>query len=381
MIPYGKHSIVDEDIEAVAKVLKNEFLTQGEQVPLFENNLREYTHAKYAIAVNSGTSALHLACIAAGVQHGDIVWTSPNSFAASANCARYCGAQVDFVDIDPYTRNLCLVALAKKLHAAEREGSLPKAIVVVHFAGSSCDMRVVAELAKPYGIIIIEDAAHGMGGKDQEGKPIGQCVYSDMAVMSFHPVKSLTTAEGGAILTNSAELASSLKLHASHGITREKHYLAEDEHNQPWFYSQQALGFNYRLSDLHAALGNSQIKRLDGFIEARQNKALTYQEALANLPVKRPLFDSNSAWHLYVIELVHHDRQTIFNQLRAKGIGVNVHYIPIYSHKYYRELGFSAADYPNCENYYKKAITLPLFPELTADMQETVIQTLIEVLV
>jgi len=380
MIPYGKHTIDDEDVAAVTNVLKNAFLTQGRQVPAFEQALCELTGAKYAVAVNSGTSGLHLACIAAGISKGDTVWTSPNSFAASANCALYCGASVDFVDIDPLTRNLSVEALTQKLQEAERLERLPKALVLVHFSGSSCDMKAVSQLTGHYGITLIEDAAHALGAKDAAGNWVGDCQFSDMMVTSFHPVKSITTAEGGAVLTNDKSLADNIRLHSSHGITKQPEQFSESERQQPWFYAQQSLGFNYRLSDLHAALGISQLKKLHNFVDARREKAKIYQDALASLPVKLPLFDANSAWHLYVIELTEHDRTAVFNLLRSKGVGVNVHYIPIYHHSYYKKLGFSPSDYPYCEKYYANALTLPLYPALTADMQVEVINILHEVL-
>lgn len=380
MIPYGSHSIDQSDIAAVVDVLENAFLTQGQQVPVFEENLCDYTGVKFAVAVNSGTSALHLACVAAGVGKGDIVWTSPNSFAASANCALYCGAEVDFVDIDPKTRNLSVSELSLKLKNAASNGTLPKAVIAVHFAGSSCDMKAIQALTQPHGIILIEDAAHGLGGRDQYGNPIGACVYSDMAALSFHPVKSMTTAEGGALLTNNEKFANSVRLHASHGITKNRDDFSAQDKQNLWFYSQQSLGFNYRLSDLHAALGNSQIKRLDSFIAMRRKLAERYNSALSNLPLVLPQLDKNSAWHIYTVELTQHDRTTVFNALREKGVGVNVHYIPIYRHDYYQNLGFRAQDFHNCEGYYDNAITLPLFAELTADMQDKVIETLNEVL-
>lgn len=380
MIPYGKHTIDEEDVASVTNVLKNAFLTQGSQVPAFERSLCDITGAKYAVAVNSGTSGLHLACLAAGVGKGDSVWTSPNSFAASANCALYCGGSVDFVDIDPLTRNLSVTALSCKLQEAERLECLPKAIVVVHFSGSSCDMKAISQLTGHYGITLIEDAAHALGAKDAAGNWVGSCQFSEMMVTSFHPVKSITTAEGGAVLTNDKSLADNIRLHASHGITKQPEHFSNSEREQPWFYVQQSLGFNYRLSDLHAALGISQLKKLHGFVDARRNKAKIYQDALASLPLKLPLFDKNSAWHLYVIELTQHERATIFDLLRSKGVGVNVHYIPIYRHSYYSNLGFSPSDYPQCEKYYENALTLPLYPDLTADMQEEVIAILREVL-
>ncbi|MBU3022172.1 UDP-4-amino-4,6-dideoxy-N-acetyl-beta-L-altrosamine transaminase [Aestuariibacter sp. A3R04] len=380
MIPYGKHSVSDEDVEAVVHVLKNEFLTQGKQVPAFERALCDYTGAGYAVACNSGTSGLHMACLAAGVGAGDVVWTVPNSFAASANAALYCGAAVDFVDIDPVTRNLCVSALSNKLNDATAAGRLPKAIVVVHFAGSSCDMRAIAALTAPLGITLIEDAAHAFGGKDKLGNRVGACTYSAMVVSSFHPVKSITTAEGGVVFTNDGTLAEKLRLFASHGITKQQAKMPVGHEHESWFYAQIDLGFNYRLSDLHAALGLVQLAKLDAFVGARFEKAKYYNEALAALPVTRPLMDENSAWHLYVIELPEHDRTQVFKALREKGIGVNVHYIPIHLHPYYQGMGFAKGDFPNSETYYQKAITLPLYPDLSADNQGKVINSLKEAL-
>ncbi|MEW9797585.1 UDP-4-amino-4,6-dideoxy-N-acetyl-beta-L-altrosamine transaminase [Alteromonas sp. CYL-A6] len=380
MIPYGKHSIQADDIAAVTDVLENGFLTQGKMVPAFEKALCEVTGATAAVAVNSGTSGLHIACLALDIGPGDLVWTVPNSFAASANCARYCGADVDFVDIDPHTRNLSLSALEAKLKDAQRTGRLPKALVVVHFAGSSCDMKAIAALTDPYAIHLIEDAAHALGASDAEGNKVGACRYADMVVMSFHPVKSITSAEGGAVLTCDAELATKLRLFASHGITRNPDALPPGHENEPWFYAQQLLGYNYRLSDVHAALGCSQLMRLTAFIDARRERAKAYQSALADLPLKLPVWDANSAWHLYMVEVTQHDRTHVFNQLREKGIGVNVHYIPIHLHPYYQQLGFHAGQFPVAEAYYQSAITLPLYPDLSADNQNTVVKALREVL-
>ncbi|SHG05933.1 UDP-4-amino-4,6-dideoxy-N-acetyl-beta-L-altrosamine transaminase [Marisediminitalea aggregata] len=381
MIPYGKHSIFEEDIQAVSDVLENGFLTQGEQVPLFENALCEYTGASFAVACNSGTSGLHIACLAAGVEASDVVWTVPNSFAASANCARYCGAEVDFVDIDPVSRNICVNALIDKLHLAAAEKRIPKVLIVVHFAGSSCDMAAISAVTEPYGIVLIEDAAHALGANDALGNRVGACKYSAMTVMSFHPVKSITSAEGGAVMTNDDEYAESARRYASHGITRDPQLFDATHHNEPWFYAQIELGYNYRLSDVHAVLGRSQLRRLDTFVQARRALAKAYDDALQSLPVKRPLLDMDSAWHLYTIELTEHDRTTVFTALRERGIGVNVHYIPIHLHPYYQQLGFKAGQFPHAEHYYNNAITLPLFPALTADNQQEVIRQLKEVLV
>lgn len=381
MIPYGKHTLLEQDIDAVVDVLKNQFLTQGSQVPLFEQELCRYTGAQSAVAVNSGTSGLHIACLAAGVTAGDTVWTVPISFAASANCARYCGASVDFVDIDPHTRNLNVSALVDKLHLAAAEHTLPKVIVVVHFTGSSNDMAAIAAITEPFNITLIEDAAHALGASDPQGHKVGACKYSAMTVLSFHPVKSITSAEGGAVLTNDDELAALLRRYASHGITREPGMLGDEHANEPWFYAQFELGYNYRLSDLHAALGRSQLAHIDEFIARRRALAENYHQALADLPLILPQPDANGAWHLYMVELTAHDRTEVFNALRARGIGVNVHYIPIHWHPYYQQLGFKRGQFPQSEAYYNRALTLPLYPGLSADNQNEVIQQLKEVLV
>jgi UDP-4-amino-4,6-dideoxy-N-acetyl-beta-L-altrosamine transaminase len=330
--------------------------------------------------VNSGTSGLHIACLAAGVGAGDIVWTVPNSFVASANCALYCGAKIDFVDIDPQTRNIGVNALENKLELAALQDLLPKALIVVHFAGLSCDMQAISTLTKKHGIVLIEDAAHAFGGSYQSAK-IGSCQYSDMAVLSFHPVKSITTAEGGAVLTNSQLLQHKLQLFAKHGVTRDPAFMSEASHG-PWYYQQIELGYNYRLSDLHAALGISQLKKLDGFIERRGELAQRYQTELATLPLKLPPIDSNSqsAWHLYMVELVKHDRKAIYQALHGKGIGVNVHYIPIHLQPYYQNLGFKSGDFQHAERFYDNALTIPLYPGMTADEQDKVISALQEVL-
>ncbi|WP_342808298.1 UDP-4-amino-4,6-dideoxy-N-acetyl-beta-L-altrosamine transaminase [Alteromonas sp. M12] len=380
MIPYGKHFVDDDDVAAVIDVLQNQFLTQGCVVPKFERALTDYTNAKYATAVNSGTSGLHVACLALGVGKGDVVWTSPISFVASANCALYCGASIDFVDIDSATRNISVEALENKLAEAANVNRLPKAIVVVHFSGASGPMQEIAKLCRQYKVQIIEDAAHGFGGSYQNYK-IGSCQYSDLAVLSFHPVKSITTAEGGAVLTNNEELHERAKLFAKHGVTRDPKQM-QGPSDGPWYYQQVELGYNYRLSDLHAALGLSQLKKLDGFITKRQNLAHRYQDLLKHLPLKLPDMDNadNGAWHVYMIEVKQHDRSAVYNGLIARGIGVNVHYIPIHLQPYYQKLGFSEGDFPNAEVYYQNALTLPLFPSMTADDQDRVVQALNEVL-
>lgn len=381
MIPYGKHDIIQEDIDAVVEVLKHKFLTQGDTVPVFEQALCDYTGAKYCVAVNSGTSGLHVACLAAGIGPGDLVWTSPNSFVASANCARYCGADIDFVDIDPHTHNMCLSALAEKMARAEASGRLPKALVVVHFAGLSCDMQAIKQIVAPYGVVIIEDAAHALGGR-YRAMPVGSCQYSDFCVLSFHPVKSITTAEGGAVLCNDPGYAQQVLLFAKHGVTRQPDLLTES--HGPWYYQQHELGFNYRLSDIHAALGLSQLKRLDDFVQQRRKLAHRYHDSMSQLPLQlpEPSMQSNdeSAWHLYMVVLQKHDRAKVFEQLKQAGIGVNVHYIPIHLQPYYRSLGFDAGQFPNAEQFYWNAITLPLYPSLTLEQQDRVIKSLSEAL-
>ena len=380
MIPYGKHLVDEDDIDAVVDVLRNQFLTQGTVVPQFEHALCEYTGANHCVAVNSATSGLHVACLAAGVIAGDAVWTVPNSFVASANCALYCGASIDFVDIDPLTRNIDIGALEKKLHHAAKQNCLPKALIVVHFSGLSCDMQCIHKLTQMYSIVLIEDAAHGLGGSYQQSK-IGSCMYSDMAVLSFHPVKSITSAEGGAVLTNQRHIYEKLTLFAKHGVTKDPSQFQGESHG-PWYYQQLELGYNYRLSDMHAALGLSQLKKLDSFMQRRAEIANVYDEALVNLPLKLPVIDSQSqsAWHLYMVELTHHDRQDMYQQLHAKGVGVNVHYIPIHLQPFYQQLGFKQGDFPVSEHFYQNALTLPLFPSLTDAEQTKVIQVLYEVL-
>jgi len=381
MIPYGKHLVDEDDIDAVVDVLRNQFLTQGTVVPQFEQALCEYTGAKHCVAVNSATSGLHVACLAAGVTTGDCVWTTPNSFVASANCALYCGARIDFVDIDLLTRNIDISALEIKLQHAATHNCLPKALIVVHFSGLSCDMQSIRTLTQMYSIVLIEDAAHALGGSYKQSK-IGSCVYSDMAVLSFHPVKSITSAEGGAVLTNQSHFYEKLKLFAKHGVTKDPSQYQGKSHG-PWYYQQLELGYNYRLSDMQAALGLSQLKKLDFFIQKRSDLAKVYDESLANLPLKLPIVEphSQSAWHLYMVELTQHDRKGIYQQLHDKGVGVNVHYIPIHLQPFYQKLGFKQGDFPLSEDFYQNALTLPLFPSLTAGEQTKVIEALYEVLV
>ena len=385
MIPYGKQEITQQDIDGVLEVLNSEFLTQGPKVPLFEKSLMEYTGAEHALAVNSATSALHIACLALGLGEGDWLWTTPVTFVASANCGLYCGAQVDFVDIDSDTYNMCPKRLEEKLINAKAEGKLPKVVVPVHLCGQPCDMAAIAKLAKEYNFKVIEDASHAIGGKYQ-GLPIGNCKYSDITVFSFHPVKIVTTAEGGAALTNQKALSDKMALLRSHGITREPEQMEGDSHGG-WYYQQIDLGFNYRMTELQAALGVSQIKRLDDFITARHHLAERYNELLKSLPVVLPyqLENTYSGLHLYVIRLqlnkLSLTHKEVFDALRGKGIGVNLHYIPVHTQPYYERMGFSTGDFPESERYYNEAISLPIFHCMTEDQQDTVVKALTNILV
>lgn len=379
MIPYGRQSISEQDISAVEQVLRSDFLTQGPAVPRFEQQVADYCGARYAFAVNSATSALHMACLAAGLGQGDWLWTSPITFVASSNCGLYCGASVDFVDIDPRTLNMSPAALAVKLEKAAVEGRLPKVVVPVHFSGEPCDMEAIAALSQQYGFKVIEDASHAIGGRYGQ-KPIGACEHSDMTVFSFHPVKIVTTGEGGMVLTNNGELAEKLALLRSHGITRDSSIMVVSD-PAPWHYEQLDLGFNYRMTDIQAALGCSQLERLDHFIAARHRLADRYDALLADFPVITPLRNPAhlSGAHLYVIQLapeVKKDRRAVFEALRATGVGVNVHYIPVHTQPYYRQLGFSPGMFPAAEAYYERAITLPLYPGLTDEQQDQVVAAL-----
>ncbi|MFQ1850971.1 UDP-4-amino-4,6-dideoxy-N-acetyl-beta-L-altrosamine transaminase [Aeromonas veronii] len=374
MIPYGRQSISDADIEAVVAVLKSDYLTQGQAVPAFEQGLADYCQVPHVVACSNGTTALHLACAVLDIGTNDTVWVSAVSFVASANCVRYCNANVDFVDVDPATGNLDVVALDKKLQQAVRTHSLPKALIAVHLAGQPCDLEEIGVLCRQYGIFLIEDACHALGAHYQ-GSPIGSCRHSDMTVFSFHPVKPITTAEGGAVTTRDQVLADKLRLYRSHGITRNPQALLMPSPGE-WYYEQQLLGFNYRLTDIQAALGLSQLSRLDQFITQRRELARRYDALLSPLPVQ-PLQQSNnrqSGYHLYVIQVA--ERDQVFARLRAAGIGVNVHYIPIPAQPYYRGLGHDPADYPGAQAYYQGAISLPLFPALTLSEQQQVVDAL-----
>ncbi|ETJ48422.1 UDP-4-amino-4,6-dideoxy-N-acetyl-beta-L-altrosamine transaminase [Pseudoalteromonas agarivorans] len=384
MIPYGKQDITQADIDSVVSVLKSSFLTQGPQVPAFENALMKATGADYALAVNSATSALHIACLALGLGAGDTLWTTPITFVASANCGLYCGATVDFVDIDPATYNLCPKALEQKLVHAKKEGKLPKVLVAVHLCGQPCDMKAIHALSIQYGFKVIEDASHAIGGRYLE-QPIGSCEYSDITVFSFHPVKIVTTAEGGAALTNSKALADKMALYRSHGITRDE-ALMENASHGGWYYEQIDLGFNYRMTELQAALGVSQMSRLSDFISARHQLSKRYNEKLAELPITLPyqLPNTYSGLHLYVIRLnlneISKTHKEVFDALREQGIGVNLHYIPVHLQPYYQKMGFKQGDFPNAENYYSNAISLPMFHGMSIEQQNTVIKVLSSVL-
>lgn len=379
-IPYGCQSIEQDDIDAVVEVLKSPWLTQGPTIPRFEAALAEHCQADFAVAVCNATAALHIACLAAGLGPGDRLWTSPNTFVASANCARYCGAEVDFVDIDPLTLNLDASLLAQKLEVAEASGHLPKVVVAVAFAGQSCDMRAIAGLSERYGFTLIEDASHAVGAS-YLGRPVGCGDFAAMTIFSFHPVKIITSAEGGMVLTNHPELAERLRRLRSHGITGDPAQM-----NVPaqglWYYQQLELGFNYRMTDLHAALGLSQTARLDSFVARRRELAARYDRLLADLPLQLPVAQAGaeSAWHLYVVRLqleqIKVSQREVFDALRAAGIGVNLHYIPVHLQPYYREQGFKDGDFPEAERYFGEALSLPLFPLLTEEQQDYVVEQL-----
>ncbi|MDI5993269.1 UDP-4-amino-4,6-dideoxy-N-acetyl-beta-L-altrosamine transaminase [Pseudomonas sp. MDMC216] len=384
MIPYGRQDISQVDIDAVLDVLKSDFLTQGPQVPRFEQRVAQHVGASHALAVNSATSALHIACLALGLGPGDRLWTTPITFVASANCALYCGADVDFVDIDSRTYNLCPQALAQKLEQAAQEDRLPKVVVAVHLCGQSCDMQAIHALAQRYGFKVIEDASHAIGGKHRD-EFIGNCRYSDITVFSFHPVKIITTAEGGMALTNDTGLANRMALLRSHGITRDPAQMTH-EADGPWYYQQIDLGFNYRMTELQAALGNSQMERLDQFVARRHQLANRYDDLLADLPVTTPWQhpDSYSGLHLYVIRLqldkITKTHCQVFEALREQGIGVNLHYIPLHTQPYYQRMGFCLGDFPEAEHYYREAISLPMFQTMTEEQQDEVVSVLCRIL-
>lgn len=384
MIPYGKQEITQEDIDSVTEVLKSDFLTQGPKVPAFEESIKAYTSAKNALAFNSATSALHVGCLALDLGPGDILWTTPISFVASANCGLYCGAQVDFVDIDPRTYNLCPLKLEEKLSKAQKTGKLPKVVVAVHLCGQSCDMEKIHALSVIYGFKIIEDASHSIGGK-YKNKIIGSNYYSDITIFSFHPVKIVTTGEGGVLTTNCSDIARKAALLRSHGITRDIDLFTEESHG-PWYYEQIDLGFNYRMTELQAALGVSQMQKLDDFVAQRNILAKEYNKNLSQFPLTLPyqLEDTYSGLHLYVIRLklgeIDKTHKEVFLELRQKGIGVNLHYIPIHTQPYYKKMGFKQGDFPEAETYYSEAISIPMFHHLTTKQLNEVISALGETL-
>ncbi len=379
-IPYGRQDITQADIDAVVEVLKSEYLTQGPVVPFFEKSVADYCGAQHAVAVNSATSALHIACLALGVGRGDIVWTTPTTFVASANCVLYCGASIDFVDIDSNTYNLCLERLSEKLVQAERINKLPKVVIPVHLCGQPCDMAGIHALGQKYGFQIIEDASHAIGGR-YKGEPIGNCCYSDITVFSFHPVKIITTAEGGMCLTNNAELANKMALFRSHGITRDPALMTHAA-DGPWYYQQIELGYNYRMTELQAALGVSQMSRLDLFVQRRHELASRYDHLLADLPVTTPWQhpDGYSGLHLYPIRLqlkkIRKTHLQVFEVMRAQGVGVNLHYIPVHTQPFYQRMGFKTDDFPNAQAYYREAISLPMYQGLSYIQQDSVVAAL-----
>jgi UDP-4-amino-4,6-dideoxy-N-acetyl-beta-L-altrosamine transaminase len=384
MIPYGRQDISEDDVAAVVAALRSDFLTQGPTVPAFERAIAGYCGSEHAVAVNSATSALHIACLALGVGPGDVVWTSPITFVATANCALYCGADVDFVDIDPRTYNLSVARLAEKLEHAEKAGRLPKAVIPVHLCGQSCEMADIHGLARRYGFRIIEDASHAIGGR-YRGEPIGNCRYSDIAVFSFHPVKIITTGEGGMALTNDGALARRMQRLRTHGTTRDA---ADMTHapDGPWYYQQIDLGFNYRMTEIQAALGLSQLERLDEFVATRHAIARRYDDWLAALPVVTPWQhpDGHSGLHLYVIRLklpeIRRSHRQVFEGMRAGGVGVNLHYIPVHLQPYHLRRGTRPGQYPEAERYYAEAMSLPMFPALDENAQAFVCRKLAECL-
>jgi UDP-4-amino-4,6-dideoxy-N-acetyl-beta-L-altrosamine transaminase len=383
-IPYARQSISSEDIEAVVQVLKSDFLTQGPAVEKFETAVASLCESAHAFAFSSATTGLHVAYLALGLGPGDILWTSPNTFVATANAALFCGASVDFVDIDPETQNMSAVALRAKLLEAEAQGRLPKILTVVHFAGQPCEMKEIAALCRPFGIRIVEDASHAVGARYAE-KPVGSCEFSDITVFSFHPVKIMTTGEGGMLLTQSPQLAKTIALLRSHGITRDPKQI-QAENPGPWYYEQIELGFNYRMTDIQAALGTSQMTRLKNFVKRRREIRDQYDNAFKHLPLKTSVEKPGcfSAVHLYVIRLdlerLKKNRQEIFEDLRAQKIFVNVHYIPVHLQPYYKKLGFAAGQFPAAEDYYARAISLPMFFDLNKMQQSRVVSTLSQTL-
>lgn len=384
MIPYGHQDVTQSDIDAVVDVLRSDFLTQGPAIPRFERGLAAATRARHAVAVNSATSALHIACVALDLGPGDLLWTVPNTFVASSNCARYCGASVDFVDIDPHTWNLSIASLREKLEAARGAARLPKVLVPVHFAGQPTEQSAIWELAREYGFRVLEDASHAVGAS-RDAEPVGSCRWSDITVLSFHPVKIITSGEGGVALTNDPLLAERMTMLRTHGITRDPaRFLERDP--APWHYEQQMLGFNYRMTDIHATLGFSQLARLPGYVERRNALAARYDSAFRDFPLQLPTIQrgNRSAFHLYVVRLMPgstgRSHREVFAGLRRRGIGVNLHYTPVHLQPYYRQLGFRPGQYPQAEAYAETALTLPLYPTLSESQQDSVVAALRAVL-
>ncbi len=386
MIPYGRQEITEDDISEVEKVLRSDFLTQGPTVPRFEKLVSDYCGTSHAIAVNSATSALHIACLALDLGPGDWLWTSPNTFVASANCGRYCGADIDFVDIDPKTYNMSTDALSEKLIKAEKSGKLPKIVVPVHFAGQPCDMLKIHELSKSYGFKIIEDASHAIGASYNQIK-VGSSTHSDITIFSFHPVKIITTAEGGMALTNDKNIADKIYRLRTHGITNDKTIMKDRPEDEIWNYQQIDLGFNYRLNDIQAALGLNQMKRVDEYVKTRHKIASYYDSELENLPLSTPWQAPNfySSYHLYPILInsvsnLKNQRQ-VYVEMRKKNIGVNLHYIPVHRQPYYENLNFKYGDFPISEKFHKEAISIPIFPTLQEEHQEYVISTIKKIII
>ncbi|AFY68392.1 UDP-4-keto-6-deoxy-N-acetylglucosamine4-aminotra nsferase [Thalassoporum mexicanum PCC 7367] len=391
-IPYGKQDINQQDIDSVIEVLRSPWITQGPAIERFEAKVANHCGAKYAVAVSSATAALHIACLAAGLQPGDWLWTSPNTFVASANCGLYCGAQVDFVDINPRTYNLSIAELERKLAQAERTSRSPKVLIPVHMAGQSCEMEQIAALSRKYGFKVIEDASHGIGAQYQnkhqnkyQNQPVGDCRFSDMTVFSFHPVKIITTGEGGMVVTNNPDLYEKLIRLRTHGITRNQNLMVGDPHGT-WYYQQLELGYNYRITDIQAALGASQMDRLTEFVQRRRDLAKRYDRLLKDLPIALPWQhpDTLSSWHLYIIRLqlkqISLSHSQVFDALRSAQIGVNLHYIPVHIQPYYQNLGFKWGDFPAAEQYYREAISIPLFSGMSEAQQDRVISTLTRIL-
>jgi len=384
MIYYGRQDINETDIQAVEEVLRSDFLTQGPAIERFEGKVAEYCGARYAVAVTNATSALHIACLAAGIGKGDLVWTTPITFTASANCARYCGADVDFVDIDADTYNMSVDALEEKLQTAKKQGRLPNLVIPVHLAGQSCDMKRMKALSEAYGFRLLEDASHAIGADYADGK-VGNCAFSDMVVFSFHPVKIITTGEGGMVLTNDKMLYEKLNLYRSHGITRDAVEMSH-ESDGPWYYQQITLGYNYRMTDIQAALGASQMERIDAFVARRRALVARYNTALQDFPVKTPyvMEGADPSWHIYIVRIdfanVTKTRQEIFAEMAQKGVALNLHYIPVHTQPYYEALGHRPEECPNAMDYYREALTLPLYPGLTDDEQDQVVESFGKVL-